>query len=97
MDEVNDKVFKLKLKEPYGLVIDSLGKISSNVPFMMPERLAKTDAFEPVPENMVRSFYFDKMLGFLEVRLYTERIRIMFLGLNQQVMQLEVKEFILTQ
>ena len=59
--EVNDKVFKLKLKEPYGLVIDSLGKISSNVPFMMPERLAKTDAFEPVPENIGSGpFIFDK-------------------------------------
>ena len=28
----------MKLKEPYGLVLDSLGKPSSNVPFMMPKR-----------------------------------------------------------
>ena len=40
----------LTLKEPYGLVLDSLGKISSNVPFMMPKHLAETDAFEQVPE-----------------------------------------------
>ncbi|HCF74065.1 MAG TPA: peptide ABC transporter substrate-binding protein, partial [Gammaproteobacteria bacterium] len=57
----NDKTFTLKLNEPYGLVLDSLGKISSNVPFMMPERLAKTDAFEPVPEVIGSGpFIFDK-------------------------------------
>src|SRR5262245_14610665 len=32
---VDDKTFKLILKEPYGLVLESLGKPSSNVPFMM--------------------------------------------------------------
>ena len=50
MRVVNDKTFKLTLKEPYGLVLESLGKISSNVPFMMPKRLADVDAFEQVPE-----------------------------------------------
>ena len=44
------KTFRLILKEPYGLVLESLGKISSNVPFMMPKRLAETDPFEQVPE-----------------------------------------------
>ena len=42
--------FTITLKEPYGLVIDSIGKISSNTPFMMPKRLAEVDAFEQVPE-----------------------------------------------
>ena len=37
MKAVNDKTFTLTLKEPYGLVLQSLGKPSSNVPFMMPE------------------------------------------------------------
>ncbi len=37
------KTFKLTLKEPYGLVLLSLGKPSSNVPFMMPKRVAATD------------------------------------------------------
>lgn len=50
MVAVDDKTFTLTLKEPYGLVLDSLGKISSNVPFMMPKRLAETDPFEQVPE-----------------------------------------------
>ena len=47
---IDDNSFSLVLKEPYGLVLDSLGKISSNVPFMMPKRLAETDAFEQVSE-----------------------------------------------
>jgi peptide/nickel transport system substrate-binding protein len=43
IDPVNASTFKIQLNEPYGLVIDSLAKISSNVPFMMPERVANTD------------------------------------------------------
>jgi peptide/nickel transport system substrate-binding protein len=50
LSAVDEKTFKLKLKEPYGLVLDSIGKISSNVPFMMPKKMAQTDPFEQVPE-----------------------------------------------
>src|SRR5918999_815175 len=46
----DDRTFELKLKKPFALVPDALGKLSSNVPFIMPERLAKTDAFEQVTE-----------------------------------------------
>ena len=44
------KTFQLVFQRPYGLVLQSLGKIDSNVPFMMPERLAQTDPFKQVPE-----------------------------------------------
>jgi len=37
------KTIKMVLKEPYGLVIETLGKSSSNVPFMMPKRIADGD------------------------------------------------------
>ena len=37
------KSFTIKLKEPTGLLIFALGKPSSNVPFMMPKRVAETD------------------------------------------------------
>ena len=37
------KTIKMVLKEPYGLVIESLGKSASNIPFMMPKRIADTD------------------------------------------------------
>jgi peptide/nickel transport system substrate-binding protein len=40
---VNPKTFKILLKEPTGLVLQALGKPSSNVPFMMPKRVADTD------------------------------------------------------
>jgi peptide/nickel transport system substrate-binding protein len=39
----NDKTFVMKLKSPTGLVLTGLGKPSSNVPFMMPKRVADTD------------------------------------------------------
>jgi len=43
MEVVDPKTFRLKLKEPTGLVLTALGKRSSNVPFMMPKRVAETD------------------------------------------------------
>ncbi len=49
---VNDKTFTLRLKEPYGLVLDTLGKPSSNVPFMMPKRIADTDPFKQIDSQI---------------------------------------------
>src|SRR6202047_2305722 len=49
---VDDKAFTIKLKSPFPLIFDALGKLSSNVPFMMPERLAKTDAHQQIPEGI---------------------------------------------
>ncbi len=50
-DDAN--VFVMTLTEPYGLVIDSLAKPSSNVPFIMPARLAaNTPSTEQVPEQI---------------------------------------------
>jgi peptide/nickel transport system substrate-binding protein len=40
---VNPKTFRITLKEQTGLVLSALGKPSSNVPFMMPKRVADTD------------------------------------------------------
>jgi peptide/nickel transport system substrate-binding protein len=46
----DDKNFSIHLKEPFPLLIDGLAKISSLAPFIMPERLAKTDAFTQVTD-----------------------------------------------
>src|SRR6202795_4251323 len=46
------KTITLKLKEPYGLVLESIGKPSSLVPFMMPKRLAETPPGTPIPEQI---------------------------------------------
>lgn len=52
MVAVNDKTFQIILKEPYGLVIDSLAKPSSNVPFIMPKEMADTPANKAVPDDI---------------------------------------------
>ena len=52
MEAVDDLTFMIKLKEPWGLVLAALGKMSSNVPFMMPKSLAETDPFEQVPDSI---------------------------------------------
>jgi peptide/nickel transport system substrate-binding protein len=46
----DEKTFSIGLKRPFPLMLSALGKLSSNVPFMMPERLAKTDPFKQIPE-----------------------------------------------
>src|SRR5258705_11396182 len=46
----DEKSFTIALKGPFPLLLNALGKLSSNVPFMMPERLAKTDPFQQIPE-----------------------------------------------
>src|ERR1700726_4558905 len=50
IEATDPKTITLKLKEPYGLVLESIGKPSSLVPFMMPKRLAETPTDKPVPE-----------------------------------------------
>ncbi|MGH8618124.1 MAG: ABC transporter substrate-binding protein, partial [Burkholderiales bacterium] len=47
---VNDKTFRLKLKKPFALTLEALAKPSSNVPFIMPERIAKTDPFKNIED-----------------------------------------------
>jgi peptide/nickel transport system substrate-binding protein len=47
---VDVKVFRLKLKRPFPLVLEALGKPSSLVPFIMPERIAKTDPFKNIED-----------------------------------------------
>jgi peptide/nickel transport system substrate-binding protein len=50
LDAADAGTIKLVLKEPYGLVLDSLAKVGAPVPFMMPERIAKTPGNEQVKE-----------------------------------------------
>ena len=47
---VNDKTFTLRLKKPFPLALEALAKPSSNVPFIMPERVAKTDPFKNIDD-----------------------------------------------
>jgi peptide/nickel transport system substrate-binding protein len=45
------KVIVIKLKTPYGLVLESIGKLSTNVPFMMPKRFAEKPHTERLTAN----------------------------------------------
>lgn len=51
LSAVNDKTMKLVLKKPFGLVLDALSKPSSNVPFIMPKRVADTPADEQIKDH----------------------------------------------
>jgi Bacterial extracellular solute-binding proteins, family 5 Middle len=50
LQATDKKTFVLELKEPFGQVLEALGKPSSNVPFIMPARLAALPADEQVKE-----------------------------------------------
>lgn len=47
-----DKEFTIRLKQPFPLLLNGLAKVSSLVPFMMPERLAKTDPYQQIKETI---------------------------------------------
>ena len=47
---VDSKTFALVLAEPFGLVLEALGKTGSNVPFMMPARIAAMPPESPIKE-----------------------------------------------
>ncbi len=40
----------MRLKTPYGLVLESLGKPGANVPFIMPKRVAATSADKQIDD-----------------------------------------------
>jgi peptide/nickel transport system substrate-binding protein len=53
LDEIRpdgEKGFTIRLKEPFALLLDGLGKVSSLALFVMPERLANTDPFQQITE-----------------------------------------------
>jgi peptide/nickel transport system substrate-binding protein len=52
LEATDAKTITLKLKEPYGLVLESIGKPSSLVPFMMPKRLAETPPGKAIAEQV---------------------------------------------
>lgn len=50
VDGVDDRTFTIKLTKPTALVVRALSKPSSRVPFMMPERVAKTPVTTQISE-----------------------------------------------
>jgi peptide/nickel transport system substrate-binding protein len=44
--------FTIRLKEPFPLLLAGLAKVSSLVPFIMPERIALTDPFKQITETI---------------------------------------------
>src|SRR3977135_37530 len=52
IEATDAKTITLKLKEPYGLVLESIGKPSSYVPFMMPKRMAETPPGQQMKEQI---------------------------------------------
>ncbi len=50
MTAVDARTFTLVLKEPFGMVLEALGKPSSSVPFIMPKRIAETPPDKQISE-----------------------------------------------
>ncbi|WP_439598561.1 ABC transporter substrate-binding protein [Falsiroseomonas sp.] len=48
----DDRTLEIRLKRPFPLLLEALAKPDANVPFIMPERLATTDANTQVSEVM---------------------------------------------
>jgi peptide/nickel transport system substrate-binding protein len=52
IEAADAKSILIKLKEPYSLVLETMGKPSSLVPFMMPKRLAETPSGQAMTEQV---------------------------------------------
>jgi peptide/nickel transport system substrate-binding protein len=50
LSAVDDRTLRFRLKSPFPLLAEALGKLSSPVPFIMPERLASTSPQEQIRE-----------------------------------------------
>lgn len=49
---IDDKTFSIVLKKPFPLLLAALGKLDASVPFIMPERAAKTDAHTQITDTI---------------------------------------------
>jgi peptide/nickel transport system substrate-binding protein len=49
---VDDRTFRIVLREPYGLVLDALAKLGTNVCYIMKERVAGTDPNQQITEHV---------------------------------------------
>ena len=52
MEAIDDRRFRIRLKQPFPLVAAALGKSSSSQCFIMPERMAKTDPMKQVTDHI---------------------------------------------
>ena len=50
LESPSQNTIVMTLTEPYSTVLETLGKISSNVPFIMPKRVAETDPEEQITD-----------------------------------------------
>jgi peptide/nickel transport system substrate-binding protein len=60
MDSPAPDTFRIFLREACGFMLEALGKPSSNVPFIMPKRVAETDAFKQIEEHIGSGPYIFK-------------------------------------
>jgi peptide/nickel transport system substrate-binding protein len=60
MDSPAPNQFRILLREPCGFVLEALGKPSSNVPFVMPKRVAETPADKQIEEAIGSGPYIFK-------------------------------------
>ena len=60
MDSPMPNTFRIFLREPCGFVLEALGKPSSNVPFIMPKRVAETPADKQIEDAVGSGPYIFK-------------------------------------
>ena len=52
MDVIDDRRFRIRLKRPFAMLPNAIGKSAASECFIMPERMARTDPFKPVTESI---------------------------------------------
>ncbi|WP_027283832.1 ABC transporter substrate-binding protein [Rubritepida flocculans] len=52
LEALDDLRLRFRLKRPFPLLLNALGSVATPTPFIMPERLARTDPFQQVRESI---------------------------------------------
>ena len=50
LEALDDRTFRFRLNKPFTKMLLALGKVSTQIAFIMPERVAKTDPFKQITE-----------------------------------------------
>ncbi|GGG20888.1 substrate-binding protein [Caldovatus sediminis] len=50
LSALDDRRLRFRLKRPFPLLLNALGSVNAPIPFIMPERLARTDPFQQIRE-----------------------------------------------
>ncbi len=101
LSALDARTISLKLRVPNGDVLETLAKMSSNVPFMMPQRVAEVDPSQPIQDTTGSGPFIFKKEGwvpgktavYIKNRNYVARVEPLSMAAGGKVPQADMIEW----